>query len=428
MRLKIEKLVHGGQGMAHSQEGATAFVWNALPGEEVEADIIHKKHGIIEAVAREIYTPSIYRTQPLESFFLSTAPWQIMDYVYENQMKSVIAKETYQHVGNIDLDTINITFLPQTIQYRNKMEYSFYFDETDTWHIAFFRRGSHRKQPTGVSILATPAINAVAESIIELIRAAKVPVKTLKSMILRSNQAGEVLYALFVKDEYVLSALPLEQLAHLNSVIGFKVYYSRPQSPASTTDKLLYQSGQDDISTTINQTNLNYGVMSFFQVHEPIFALALAEIETQIEQGSNIVDYFSGVGAISIPLAGKISTATLVESNAEAVAYAKINIQSNNLADRYQAICIPAEKANEYITAEKTIIFDPPRAGLHSDTIEKVLSTKPHKIIYMSCNIATHARDLKLLQDQYAITKLKLFNFFPQTPHIEGLAVLEKSQ
>lgn len=424
MKLKIEKLVHGGQGLAHTETGQTAFVWNALPGEEVEAEILHKKHGIIEAVAREVITASSHRQTPLESFFLSTAPWQIMDYAYENQMKVEIAKETYQHMGGLNIDQLELASLPQTTQYRNKMEYSFYFDETDLWHIAFFLRGSHRKQPTGVSVLATPAINAVAEKVIELIRDAKIPVKTLKSMILRSNQAGDVLYALFVKDESVISALPLAQLAAINSVIGFKVHYSRPTSPASTTDKLLFESGHNEISTQVAGTSLRYGVMSFFQVHEPIFELALQEIGHNIGQGSHIIDYFSGVGAISIPLAAKVATATLIESNAEAVDYAKLNIQHNHLQDRYTAICTPAEKANEYITQDKTIIFDPPRAGLHSDTIAKVLAIKPHKIIYMSCNLATHARDLKLLSESYKIDSLKIFNFFPQTPHIEGLAVL----
>lgn len=84
------------------------------------------------------------------------------------------------------------------------------------------------------------------------------------------------------------------------------------------------------------------------------------------------------------------------------------------------------EKVLEYITDEKPVIFDPPRAGLHAKVIERVLEVAPPKVIYLSCNPATQARDLALLEEKYVIKHFEIFNFFPRTPHIETLAVLDR--
>ncbi len=104
--------------------------------------------------------------------------------------------------------------------------------------------------------------------------------------------------------------------------------------------------------------------------------------------------------------------------------YAKENIENNNLGQKCSAELCPAEKITDLIAKNKIIIFDPPRAGLHEDMVKKVLREKPEKIIYLSCNISTHARDIKLLSDAYEIKHLKLYNFFPRTPHVESLCVM----
>jgi len=130
------------------------------------------------------------------------------------------------------------------------------------------------------------------------------------------------------------------------------------------------------------------------------------------------------VGAIALPLAKKVKSAVLVESNEEAVGFAKENVKLNKLKN-CKVVFSPTEKALDYIEKGKTIIFDPPRAGLHQKIIDRILEIKPKKIVYLSCNIATQARDLNLLSKGYKVKSIKLYNFFPRTPHIEGLAVLE---
>jgi 23S rRNA (uracil1939-C5)-methyltransferase len=125
----------------------------------------------------------------------------------------------------------------------------------------------------------------------------------------------------------------------------------------------------------------------------------------------------------------KSANPVFVESNEEAVSFAQENIILNknvgalNLTP--EAVLSPAEKAIEYIKKGKTIIFDPPRAGLHEKVIDKILEVQPNKIAYLSCNIATQSRDISLLKGSYDIRFIKLYNFFPRTPHIEGLCMME---
>ena len=425
MKVKIDKVVHGGQGIGYDDQGKTYFVWNAFPGETVEVKIIRKKHGIYEAVTDNIIEASQYRIASQEDHFLSCSPWQTISYEYENQLKQQIAIETYGHIGKLDISNIPIVSTPITSQYRNKMEYSFVWDDQGLYQIGFFIRGSHRKIPTPTCTLATCQINTVTEKIIEWVQSIKPPLRTLKSLVLRSNSVGEVIAGLFVKDEAY--ALTLDASNLINSIPllkGLTIYYSRSLSPASTTDRLIAHYGQDSITTTINNTRFSYGLISFFQVNEPIFEKVLNEINEHLDN-DNIVDYFSGVGAIAIGLKSKVKNAILIESNKEAVDFAFKNIEQNNLSSRYLAYAINAEDATEFITKDRTIIFDPPRAGLHKDIITKVLIEKPKKIIYMSCNISTQARDIQLLSQHYQVSDIKIYNFFPRTPHIESLAILK---
>lgn len=136
------------------------------------------------------------------------------------------------------------------------------------------------------------------------------------------------------------------------------------------------------------------------------------------------VDLYSGVGTIGLTIGGE--ECTLVEVDEHAVREMRRNIKEQG--NDALAVLAPSEKALEYITGDKTIIVDPPRAGLHSDVIERLRDTQPERIVYLSCNPVTQARDVALLcaQGLYGIRHHQGYNFFPRTPHIEHLVVLDK--
>lgn len=423
MKVEIEKLVFGGQGMGRV-DNKVAFIWNALPGETVEIDVIQNKKTHLEGVAKTIVNPSPDRVEPHESHWLSSSPWQHISWERENYWKRAIAAETYSKFADLILSANDLEIVADTDRqygYRNKIEFSFTEVEPGLISLAFFERGKHRHIPANEALLAEPIINEIAKNILTWVNKQKIPMRSLKTLIIRSNSEGKTIAAIFIKDQLEFPDYP----PLTEKMIGFHVYYSTHKSPASVPTKLLYSEGQNYLTTTLKGTKLKFGLLSFFQINPPIFDQALSDIAAFLHPHMPVVDFYSGVGAISLPLSQNRDKTTLIDNNEEAIQYAIENIGLNK-RNNCEAICTPAESMTEAIRENAMIILDPPRAGLHQNVIKKLLQKKPPRIIYLSCGIDTQARDLKMLSESYKVTFLKLYNFFPRTPHIEGLAILDR--
>ncbi len=429
--MKIEKLVFGGQGLARTSEinkhgetvNRTVFVWNALPGEEVEVEYLEKKKDTAEAIATKIITPSEDRTEPVEPQFLSSSPWQMIKPAAETRLKQEVAVETYGRNGGLILQSNPPPIISDEANYfgyRNKIEFSF-VEHAGQMSLAFYGRGSRQKFPVTGSLLAEPIINETAQKILTWINEVKIPIRSLKALIVRSNGAGQAIAALFIKDKLEFDHFPTTT----ETFLGFHLYYSTHKSPASVPTELLYSTGQDYLIADLLGTKLKFGLLSFFQINIPVFTTALKDIAAFIGPKDTVIDFYSGVGAISLPLAKNRARTIMVESNAEAVDYAKENITLNHISGA-EAHCVPAEKIIELIDSNSTVIVDPPRAGLHEKVTLQLLAKKPPRIVYLSCDLSTQARDIQRLSESYKPVFMKLYNFFPRTPHIEGLVVLER--
>ena len=411
--VKIERLVHGGQGLATLADGRRVFVWNALPGETVNIRIIKSKHSYAEAIAEEVVEPAADRVEPREANYLATSPWQIMTFAAENQAKRDIVEELFAH-EKINLPALNdVKAGTKEWSYRNKMEYSFWGDEAGL-HLALHQRGSHGKEIVTGSVLALPGLDEAAQAVLATLQAIPdLRAAELKSLIVRVSQTGAAVAALFVKTE------KFPELALPSGLQGLEVYYSDRRSPASVTTKLLQTKGDIVLTDELLGHPFKHDVDSFFQANLPVFEQALTVIKDELEPGA-VTDMYSGTGAIGLSVAqGEVD---LVELDDACAAMAELNAAASGL--KAQVITTSTEKALEYILADRPVIFDPPRAGLHSDVVERVLAVKPPQVIYLSCNPATQARDLALLQTAYQIKRFEIFNFFPKTPHIETLAIL----
>lgn len=420
----IEKLVFRGQGMGRVG-GKVVFAWNALPDEQVLVKVSKNKKSFIDGVATEIVSSSPDRIVPLESHHLSCSPWQIVAWEQENQYKIDIARETYQQIGGFDWTELAIDAdQAPKLGYRNKMEYSFTWtqDEADQLCLGFFNRGGRGfvPLPEGCA-LAEPGINQTALAVVEWLRKHDFPVPRTKSLIVRSNGQGQTIAALFIKEETTFTSWP----EFGPECLGFQLYFSDPKSPAALPTKLLHTQGQDHLLASLRDTPLKFGLLSFFQVNIPRFEKALLDIAGFLDPVKPVVDFYAGVGAISLPLREFFASAKLVDNNPEAIAYAQDNIRLSGITN-CEAVLSEAEKITEMIESDQIVILDPPRAGLHGNVIERLLEVRPERLIYLSCNLSTQARDIALLKEAYEIRFLKLYNFFPRTPHIEALCVLER--
>jgi 23S rRNA (uracil1939-C5)-methyltransferase len=409
----ISKLVHGGQGLGELPDGRKVFVWNALPGETVQARIIKQKRSYAEAIAESVKKPSAERIEPVEANYLATSPWQMMTFDAENKYKKEIVDELFAREKVVFPDIAEIGHDESQWQYRNKMEYSFWGDD-DGLHLALHERGSRGKQIVRGSELAMPAIDAAANAICTQLGKLNARAGDLKTIVVRSNQKGEVVAALFTK------LTKFSKLVLPNELKGLRVYHSNPKSPASVATELLQELGDCTLSDELLGKAFTYDVDSFFQVNIPIYEKALAVIKAHVQDDP--IDMYAGVGSIGLSVAKK--QVELIELDIATAAMAGVNVEASGL--KAEVIQASTETALEHIVADRPVIFDPPRAGLHRKVVDRVLEVLPEQVIYMSCNPATHARDLALLQEKYDITHFEVFNFFPRTPHIETLAVLRK--
>jgi 23S rRNA (uracil1939-C5)-methyltransferase len=412
--VEIEKLVHGGQGLGVLPDGRKVFVWGALPGERVNVRILKGKKSYAEAIVEEILEASPLRIEPRETNYLATSPWQIIPFDAENDYKKRIVQELFTQ-AHVPIPEFSMTSAEDDWHYRNKMEYSFWGDD-DGLHLALHNRGSHQKTIVQGSELALPALDEAARATLAELQKHDLRAGDLKTIIVRCSQDGQAAVSLFVKPEsFVELQLP-------ENVKGLRVYHSNPKSPASVATKLLYELGDAQLHDSLLGHRFTYDVDSFFQVNLPIFEEALQRIKDHVGQSNKVVDMYAGTGSIGLSVASK--AVDLVELDPATVAMARVNADESDL--EVEVVESSTEKVLDDIPSEYPVIFDPPRAGLHDKVVERTLEAFPPQVIYLSCNPATQARDLAKLQEKYTIAYFEGFNFFPHTPHIETLAVLER--
>lgn len=362
-------------------------------------------------------------------------------------------------------------------------------DGTETLDLAFFRRGSKGKMPVEGTSLAHENINWLARKVRDFLREQGVSARSLKTLLIRCDQSGDCVFQLYVKEQITdwksVFTLFTDQTTSFKAwpCNGWEVIYSDPRSPASRITERLVSHGDTTLTDTILNVPFRYATEGFFQVNIPVYEQVLRDMavwtqrhaiggpedtlaagdarrgSTQksfredekflgadraagpadsdlrecsagtFEDGSGqtqrrTVDMYSGVGTIGLTIGGE--HCTLVEVDENAVREMRQNVSL--LHSSSQPVLAKSEDALDYITSDRIIILDPPRAGLHARVVERLLETTPPRIVYLSCNPVTQARDVALLLNKYDIVHHKGYNFFPRTPHIEHLVVLDKTQ
>lgn len=428
VNVKLDKIVGGGQTLGTLEGGRKLFVWGGLPGETVEVQMTKKKSNLAEGVVVEVIIPSEERVDPRdEASYLSTSPWQIMNFESEQHYKASLIEEAFELHDIVLPETIETYSDGNQYEYRNKIEFSWYWDkEKDRLDLAFFRRGTHGKIPVNGTSLAQPCINQAARALRDLLRT-KPDLRAfmLKTVLIRCDAKGNVALQLYVKDQSFvqLTGQELELLKENGGIIGFELIFSNPLSPASVITERLQAWGITNLTDTILNVAFTYAVEGFFQINLPVYEQALRDMSEWVSTDKPTVDLYSGVGTIGLTIGGQ--NITMVEINEHAVREMKRNITALDREKAARAILAPSENALEYISYQATIIVDPPRAGLHQDVINKLLEAKPDRIIYLSCNPITQARDVARLAKVYGVKYHRGYNFFPRTPHIEHLVVLD---
>jgi 23S rRNA (uracil1939-C5)-methyltransferase len=418
---KLEAIVGGGQALGTYPDGRKLFVWGGLPGETVRVQVTKKRSKLVEGKVVEVLEASSERIAARdEESYLSTSPWQIMTPEAETHYKAALIEEAFELHDIVLPEPIEVKTDGVRFGYRNKVEFSWYWDhDTNQLELAFFQRGSKGKIPVEGTSLAHENINVLARSVRDLLRTKHVEARNLKTLMIRCDHNGNCVWQLYVK-ECDLDLISEDEALALPA-LGGEVIYSDPRSPASRITERLTSFGTTILTDSVRGTSFSYATEGFFQVNLPMYETALNDMKTWLPDGP-VVDMYSGVGTIGLTIGG-VKT-TLVELDEFAVREMRRNIE--RLKSSSVAVHAASEDAIEYITKDATIILDPPRAGLHQAVVDKLLVEVPNRIIYLSCNPVTQARDVALLAERYGIRAHTGYNFFPATPHIEHLVILDR--
>lgn len=423
LTLTLDKVVGGGQALGTDDTGRKAFVWNGLPGETVTMLVTKKKSKLVQGIATDIITPSDQRIEPKDpSSYLSTSPWQMMTFDAEQHYKAALIEEAFELHDIVLPDTIDVYTDGKQFEYRNKVEFSWWGDTdeqgNESLDLAFFKRGSQGKIPVEGTSLAPEQLNDVARKVRDVLREKGIEGRSLKTLLLRVDSRGNCVFQLYVKDKDLQPLTPDDFAS--SGAQGGEVIYSDPKSPASVITKRLVSFGETRLTDKVLDVPFTYVCEGFFQGNIPVYEQSLRDMREWVED-TPVVDMYSGVGSIGFTIGG--DHLTLVEINKNAVDEMKRN--RYELGKKATIVEASAETSLDYINGGSTIILDPPRAGLHADVIARLLETKPGRIIYLSCNPVTQARDVALLAESYGIRHHRGYNFFPRTPHIEHLVVLD---
>ena len=426
--VRLDKIVGGGQALGTLDGGRKLFVWGGLPGETVQVQMTKKKSNLAEGIVTEVTTPSSERVTPRDQdSYLSTSPWQIMDFKTEQHYKAALIEEAFELHDIVLPNKIEVYNDGKEYEYRNKIEFSWYWNkEEDTLDLAFFKRGTHGKIPVQGTSLANPVINSAAIAVRDLLRTKPdIRAYMLKTLLVRCDADGKVALQLYVKEtSFVqLTGPELEGLKENGNVVGFELIFSNPKSPASVITERLQSWGTTNLTDSILGIPFTYAVEGFFQINLPVYEKALGDMKKWVIADKPVVDLYSGVGTIGLTIGG--DNVTMVEISENAVREMKRNITALDRENAAKAILAPSETVLEHLTSDAVIIVDPPRAGLHEDVVNKLLETTPARVIYLSCNPVTQARDVARLAEKYGVKHHMGYNFFPRTPHIEHLVVLD---
>ncbi|MDO5481078.1 MAG: RsmD family RNA methyltransferase [Candidatus Saccharibacteria bacterium] len=380
--IRIGKIIPGGMGLGENMAGKKVMLFNTLPGEVVAEFLVTKeKTHYIEGVATEFLEKAEERVMPQDECYLSTSPFQMMNYRTELSLKEEMIRELFRKIETPEILPLKTD--GNEFYYRNKMEYSFWYDiETGQNSLAFHRRGSHQKIIVEKSSIERKEIFVRAQEILAEMNARGEDSRKYQSLMLRCNQNGEISGGIFEKRK---SHPDFSKLS--DTILGRRFYYS---------------------------------ANGFFQVNLPVYEMALLEISQYIGE-EEVLDLYAGVGTIGLSVAK--NKVKLVEVDKNAYAEMVENVAEFSGAE---AVLARAEEVTDFVRMEQTVILDPPRAGCDEKLIARLNEVVPGRIIYLSCNPATQVRDIERLLAKYKIVKIQPFNFFPKTVHIENLVVLER--
>ncbi len=423
MILKIVKVVYPGKSMG-LDEGKVVFTDAGLPGETVEVEIVKDRKSYAEASTSRIVEPASGRVEPRCGHFAACSPYQVVDYGLQLEIKRSQVKEILTRELKKEFEIPAVVPSPDVWGYRNRIRLAVVRKDGEAF-FAYREPGEERSfLPVDACHLASDRANAVLAGLSGLI--GREDFAALEEVEIRESRSrGKLLLLLHLgsderKDE-IRTALDGFHMRHPLSGIVALVREAEAVREVPL-------GGVRRLEEILGGTVYHVGTRSFFQINIGILETVLADMRRAVEpfRDAPLADFYCGVGTFGLFLAREVREVFGVEAAPENLAWLKKNVSLNKAGN----FTVCEGTAEEWLpwAVERgvgAVIVDPPRRGLDPRMTASLAGNPIPRLIYLSCNPTTLARDLKVLLESYELGDLKIYDFFPHTPHIETLAVLD---
>ena len=459
INITIDAYAAEGKSIAHLEDGKVLFVENAIPGDVVNARIVKEKKSWAEGKVTELVSPSPFRIDPFCQHFglCGGCKWQMLPYGQQLIYKQQQVNDQLQRIGQVQLPEIEtIQGSPRQEYYRNKLEFTFcthrYLTNeeiqaagdavlTPEPALGFHAPGLFDKVvPIDRCYLQEEPTNQLLRFLRNYTEANNLPYYDfrahtgwLRNIIIRVTTTKEVLVNLVLhyEDEPARKAMLNAMLAEVPGITSLN-YTINPKLNDTIYDlEVVCYHGKDHIVEKLEDFSFKISPKSFFQTnsYQAETLYRLTREFAGLTGHETLYDLYCGTGSIGIFCSANAGKVIGIEVVADAIEDAKINAAMNGLdkclfyAGDVADICTDAFFAEH--GRPDVIITDPPRAGMSEKLVRQLLRMRAPRVVYVSCNPATQARDLQLLDEAYKVIRLQPVDMFPHTHHIENIALLE---
>lgn len=432
------------------------FVPYCVPGDVVDLQVTKKKHSFMEARVERLVKPSEHRCEPVCKHYgeCGGCKWQILPYEEQLRYKQQQIVDNLTRIGKVELPEISPILGSRHIyEYRNKLEFTFSDRKWLSWDVIRAAGGlEHVDTAYGVGFhipncfdkvlditechLMPDINNRIRNSIRDFAREHSISFYNehahegqLRTLIIRTNHKGEVMLIVVWGEapdmrlmEYLQQTFP--EIVSLLYVVNQKL------NDTISDQEVHVFAGQDHIIEQMEDLQFKVGPKSFYQTNtEQAYELYKVAREFAELTGNELVfDLYTGTGTIANFVAHQAKQVIGIEYVPEAIEDAKVNARLNRLDNTLFFAGDMKDILNGDFIAHygrpDVIITDPPRAGMHEDVVKTILAAEPKRIVYVSCNPATQARDLNLLDAKYKVTRVQPVDMFPHTQHVENVVLL----
>lgn len=461
---KLEITSAGAEGHSIGRvDNQVVFVKYAAPGDVVDVRVVQKKKKFMEGQIVRFHEKSTSRIEPFCEYFTlcGGCKWQHLSYQDQLAFKQQQVIDSMQRLGGIEeFQVMPIAGCEQTQGYRNKLELTF---SEKSWVAHFDKENPTEKPPAlGFHIpgqfskildiekchLMPDFVNQIQRSLKEFcvkqgysFHDIQLHEGLMRTAMFRCNSNNEwmVLVSFYYRDEEAISAV----MNHLkstfmdsqqgdNKVVSLVYVVNTKMNDSLQGTEVDYFAGDAYLTETLGDKKYKIQPLSFFQTNSAQ-AKVLYDITRDFAglTGTELVyDLYTGTGSIALYVSDKAKKVVGIEYVEAAIEDAKVNSQWNSVENcEFFAGDMKDILTSEFIAHHgkpNVIITDPPREGMHPDVVNRILESEPNRIVYVSCNPATQARDAKLLSEKYRLVKIQPVDMFPHTHHVENVALFER--